>query len=764
MRLAAALGGLALALAACGGDGTPARPAAGPAPAGTERRLDWTPVGPPEPRAARSLLRLDVPADIAGWRVGAEAARLRGEPPERALVLLGQGEKVVRVPVRLDPTSFDQVAVRFQVDGNDFVGVRLLRGEEELARSRFPSVHGATEEQVVVLDLPGTRELARTPADGLELHVHGSGGRFALLGLELLDRPPAAWLPDPDGEPELLEIEGRSRRVVGLSSTRPMELELAPPPASRLGVSFARPPELAGSAPCELVLTLSAGGDVLATAREPVAASWRRLELDLAAHAGRELRVRAELVAAGGGPAHAALGQPVLSARSERPRTVLLVTSDTHRQDHLGLSAGGVDIATPALDALAARGAFFADCFASSNFTIPSHVALFTATTPRDTGVLDNFSRVSAAAETLAERFQDAGFRTFASLSARLLGVSGLGQGFDRFAVPDRVEWRASDAVERALGWLEEAEGSDLFLWLHVFDAHSPYEPPPPYDVAYWPADRDPADPSLPSPDLPGEFLERLAPGLRDLGFLAAQYRGEVSYLDAELGRLLAHPRLSGAAIAVTADHGESLGQHGVFWGHEELYPDTIHVPLIVAGPGVPAGRRAEAPVRQIDVGRTLLDMAGLEAVEFPGVDLRRFLGASPPDVAGEPRFAISNDASSASITLDGWHLMLQLTDHHPEHLLEARRRHELELYHLPSDPGCARDLALERRDLARELRGRLGAWLADAGPGLAARGPGDRETLEELALLGYVEPETPLVDPPRYDPDCGCAACRRYE
>ena len=126
---------------------------------------------------------------------------------------------------------------------------------------------------------------------------------------------------------------------------------------------------------------------------------------------------------------------------------------------------------------------------------------------------------------------------------------------------------------------LDDAAGKPLFLWLHLFDAHTPYAPPAPFDRAYYPKEKDPFAAELPAPDLDPRLFPTNMPGLKDLEYPASQYRGEVSYLDAELARLFAVPRIARGIVAFTADHGESFGAHGVWWEHAELYPETIHVP-----------------------------------------------------------------------------------------------------------------------------------------------------------------------------------------
>ncbi len=442
---------------------------------------------------------------------------------------------------------------------------------------------------------------------------------------------------------------------------------------------------------------------------------------------------------------------------------MLLVTSDTHRADYLGAARRGVEVRTPALDALAAEGVLFEDCWSSTNITNPSHIALMTGVSPRDTRVVTNTVPLADGARTLAEEFRRVGFVTWAVLSVTNLGDtgSGLGQGFDRVATPPVAPvGDAGEAVDRVLAWLPEAEGRPLFLWVHVFDAHTPYAPPPSHDRMYYPKESDPFDAARGAQPVPDELLPPFLRGLRDPAYPEAQYRAEVSYLDSELGRLLAAPRFANAVVAVTADHGESLGEHDTYFDHVTLYPDTLHVPLVLRAPKVPRGRRVADPVRQIDLGRTLLDLAGLARAEFPGRNLLAALEGSP---VAEPRFALAAQGNAASLERDGSYLILHLVEHREHQSLRSFRRHQVELYDLTADPGCERDLVDEELARARALRAELVHWLKgfDA-EGLAGNSSADGESLRELAGLGYLSHGSTLESSGWFRED-DCDACARF-
>lgn len=294
-------------------------------------------------------------------------------------------------------------------------------------------------------------------------------------------------------------------------------------------------------------------------------------------------------------------------------QNVLLVTIDTLRGDALGSYGGRA--ATPNLDRLAGRGLRFTFAHAHAVVTLPSHASILTGHFPIEHGVRDNAGyRLDDKAETLAEVARGQGFATGAFVGAFPLDRQfGLAQGFDVYHdVGGRMlaqgdfaftERRAEEVVRDARAWIETQTGKWL-AWVHVFDPHAGYAPPPPFDAQYR---QDP-------------------------------YAGEVAYVDHALGELFdtversAKPTL----IIVTADHGEGLGEHGEATHGTFAYESTLRVPLIVAqvgaGGAADAGRVIDAPVRHIDILPTIADAASLRVPdELPG---RSLLHATD----GEPR------------------------------------------------------------------------------------------------------------------------------
>ena len=520
-----------------------------------------------------------------------------------------------------------------------------------------------------------------------------------------------------------IEAARVTRRALGLLPDRPLGARVEGERGDRLRLALAL---AEGSAAARVVLRLGPQEELVDLAPGE---GWRALDLPVPGPADLSLELLADAPA---DPVAVAVTPPVLVRPAPRPPTVLLITSDTHRADHLRAAGLGVDVDTPHLDALAAWGTLFEDAHSPTNITRPAHVSLFTGVHVRDHGIVDNVSRLADAAPTLAEAFHARGWATLAAVSAKHLapGPSGLGQGFDAMAAPESGESDVFDAVAACLALLEEAKGRPAFVWLHLFDAHAPYLPRGAWRDRYWDPGRDPADPALPKPPR----RPRWAKEVRDLSYLAALYRAEVSALDERLAAVLGHPRLASAVTAFTADHGEHLGVEDGFFGHLWLDRDDLHVPLVLAGPGVPAGARSTAPVTIEHVGRTLLDLAGLDRVPFPGRNLLADPGPGPVH-----RFAVARNGESVSAERGGWLLVRDLVDRSegsPLLLLVAGRER---LFDLRADPSCRNDLLgaepARAADLRRALDGFLGerrelAWGIERSPTSAEQA--------ELEALGY--------------------------
>ncbi len=681
------------------------------------------------------------------------------------LRLYSRDKKILRMTLPTGAGRLDRIRTRVWIDRFDTLDVRWMRGDAVAGGTSLPIFPDSVPREVVV-DVPAS---ASGACDRLEFVVRGEGPA-AIGTVEVFEVRGEHRLPQPGKPPIFVTMGDDVRPAWGLTPHAPAEIAFQVPPVAVLLASAAVPVTLRQPGVRPILVARIQGPTgaehthrFLLTEQAAGAAGWIPVRIPLDVAAGASAVARFSLESKSGADTVCALTQPQIVGHASGAPTVLFVTSDTHRGDHAGFARAGVPVATPVLDALAARGVVFEDAWSATNVTIPSHVALFTGLPLRDTGVLDNAHALAADAATLAEHFAERGWATVAAVSASHLDAdwSGLGQGFDRIAVCTTAKRAASETLDQLERWLPDHRGAPLFVWLHLFDAHTPYEPPAPYDKSSWDAKRDPYDPSLPEPD--PKLVPKHLKGLRDLDYVRAQYRGEVAYLDKQMARLLDHPRFSSAIVAFTADHGESFGTKGVYWDHGGLYPDRLRVPLVLRWPGAPAGRRVSAKVSNLDVGRTLLDLAGMAGVEHPGQSLLRHVDASPRK---EPMFAVACFGFAASIADGNDFLVLNLSDHevHNRSIEGLRARHTTELYDLAADPGCERDVASSRVERARELRARLVEWLRAAQlKSWRQVSVGSAAVLENLAALGYAGDTSIAADAALFPVACDCAPCQMF-
>jgi arylsulfatase A-like enzyme/tetratricopeptide (TPR) repeat protein len=413
-----------------------------------------------------------------------------------------------------------------------------------------------------------------------------------------------------------------------------------------------------------------------------------------------------------------ALAQP--AASSPAPPSVVLITLDTTRADHLGCY-GSAQAATPRLDELAGRGIRFEQALSPVPLTLPAHASLLTGRVPRRHGVRDNAGyRLPAGIPLLTERLKAAGYTTAAFVSAAVLDRDGgLARGFATYDDTVRIgDRRAFDYQERAGSQTVDAAlpriaalPAPFFLWIHFYDPHLPYLPPEPY------ASR----------------------------FKARPYDGEIAFMDAQIGRVLdaLKKKRTSMYVAVAGDHGESLGEHGEDAHGVFLYQATQHVPLILTGPHLPAGSVVKYEVGLVDVAPTLLELLHLPALA--GADGRSLL----PLIRGEQKGAQDYEMETLYPSFSyGWAPLRAFCSGSYKYI-EAPRP---ELYELPTDPGELHDLSQKRAPRATELR----AALADRTRGDAVAAPADdpetSERRDRLASLGYVSgsvsPATGALDP----------------
>ena len=396
---------------------------------------------------------------------------------------------------------------------------------------------------------------------------------------------------------------------------------------------------------------------------------------------------------------------------SFRGAPILLISVDTLRADHLP-AYGYRGVETPNLDALRKDSVLFENAYSHVPLTLPSHTTIFTGLLPPQSGVRDNLGyALSAAPATLAARLKAAGYATGGAVSSIVLShATGVSRGFDLWDDSieptkasqsiSRVQRSGSETEEVLAAWISEHDKSPFFAFLHLFEPHSPYQPPEPFASRY----------------------------------KEHPYDGEIARADDIVGTFVRYLKDRGiydrSIVIFLSDHGEGLDEHGEDEHGVLLYREEIHVPLMVKLPKqLRGGASVPAPVALTDVFPTVMELSGLPPVAgLAG----RSLG---PDLRGEP------PASSAARRIYGETLYprLHLGWSDLSSLVDARNQYigspRPELYDIVADPGERNDLAAGLPPAFRSMRAELSRM---ARP-YQAPGATDAEQVKKLAALGYI-------------------------
>ena len=408
-------------------------------------------------------------------------------------------------------------------------------------------------------------------------------------------------------------------------------------------------------------------------------------------------------------------------------RNVLLVTVDTLRADHVG--PYGSELPTPAFDTLAREGVVIEGACTPTPSTGPAHVSLMTGLHPWRHGVLLNAVAMhDQEVPVLAEHLHDAGFATAGFVSSFNLDRRyGFARGFDSYGFEGTFQhsdkpdfWNVGgETTERALAWLDQRGPEPFFLWVHYFDPHAPYDPPPDF-----------YRPKTEPIDIAGKTLPPGFPSRKMLIEAVRGYRGSVVYSDAQIGALIDRLRdteqLDETLVVVTSDHGEGLGDHGRLGHGHQLYDELVTIPLLLRGARLPAGVRLKGAAQLEDLMPTILSLVG--APIPPGLDgldlspwLRGEVGRSPRRAVVGRIAAFPNEP------------VLYFSRSWPEKWIGGLEG-EGTAFRLDAD--------------ARERRGRKATVLPESlravasGEWQAKERVIDAESREALEALGYLEPE----------------------
>src|SRR5581483_2658784 len=397
---------------------------------------------------------------------------------------------------------------------------------------------------------------------------------------------------------------------------------------------------------------------------------------------------------------------------------VILISIDTLRADHLA-AYGAKLVDTPAIDRLASDGIVFENAYAHVPLTLPSHVTILTGRLPYQTGVRSNigYKLGRDTPLTLPRLLSADGYATGGAVSAYVLrGDTGIGPLFDFYddsmevwesATLGAIQRRGDETVHAALGWLDRVQTRPFFLFLHLFEPHTPYEPVEPFKSQY-----------------------------------ANPYDGEIATVDAILGRFLAELDKRGlydkSLIILDSDHGEGLGDHGEAEHGVLLYREVLHVPLIVKLPAQRmAGRRVAVPAQLVDILPTVTTAVGAK---------------TPPDLPGMSLIDLARGDSRAQRTIYsetlyprlhlGWSQLRSLTDSR-EHYIESPAP---ELFDIVNDPHERHNIREQQRRDASALAGSLTKIPLNLEPQRSA----NAEERARLAALGYLSGASPSTGPLR--------------
>jgi len=397
---------------------------------------------------------------------------------------------------------------------------------------------------------------------------------------------------------------------------------------------------------------------------------------------------------------------------------VILITLDTVRADRMGF-LGAKKGLTPHLDALASQGVVFERAYSQAPITPVSHATILSGTYPQYHGIRNFGDRLPSSVPFLPEVLHNQGYRTGAFVGSIILDpkngfASGFERGFDVYNAgfhrqktgekrEASMQRRGEVTLGHALEWLGQQQGGPFFLWFHLWDAHDPYNPPEP-------------------------FRSR---------FPNAPYNAGIAYVDDTVGKLLDYLRSHGlydnALIAVAADHGESLGDHGELTHSIFLYDATIHVPLVFKLPGNRlAGQRVHAAASLVDLAPTVLE--GLGQAPPPGMQGHSLLPQiGNPNPEERPSMA-TGDHSERSF---GWSALVSLRVGNKLYVQAPSP----ELYNLASDPGAKTNVYPQSRAAAARFAIQLDSLVKRVSTGApqALQDGLDEKSREKLSALGYV-------------------------
>jgi len=489
---------------------------------------------------------------------------------------------------------------------------------------------------------------------------------------------------------------------------------------------------------------------------------------------------RDALIAAGGSLLTAAsAGLVGVAVQRKRPTNVIFIIADALRADRLGCygyrcrTRGGSVDPTPNINRLAEEGTLFERCVSHSSWTVSSVAAKMYSAYPAVGGNFDSIAMPSPS-RALAEVFRAAGYSTQAIVTNALLAAdTPLGaltvRGFDRYdtrlteminnplkaqgigrdLVYDR-NFYAGNVFPEAAGRISaaNAQGRSVFMYLHLMDTHEPYNAVQPY------LDECPAAPMNGIPDfMLMPFIRHFAHARHQMALtsqaapfvrrLSALYDASVRYLDATMqdfmNRLAAQARRSNAIVVLTSDHGEEFGDHNWVGHAETLYYESVHVPLIMWGVGVPRGKRIENLIATLDIAPSLLALLGIAAPDT-------MIGNRVDLTSGETG---RTHCVSALVKMPDWAKVMEravalsyqsgLRLIHHEYVAGGGKPPLNELFDLRTDPHEKRDLFPSRAAAVSATVEQAHRFAEAYAAATGTAHKVDEETIKKMKALGYL-------------------------
>ena len=400
---------------------------------------------------------------------------------------------------------------------------------------------------------------------------------------------------------------------------------------------------------------------------------------------------------------------------------IVLIALDTQRADRLGCY-GYRRPTSPFLDELAGQGVLFERCYAPNIPTHPSFTTMHSGKEAFTHGIVNISGKVEPApgVRLLAEILHDQGYYTAA--------VDNMKRHFPRgFDLYQDYTWdrstpgvlrKAETVTANVLTTLDAIKAAEkpFFLFVHYWDPHTPYLPPPAYRNKFYPKDRDPYDPNNRSMDEAWGwetfkwYFHEWMPGITDADYVINLYDGETAYMDRHLRTVFKAlaPVQDETLVILTADHGEIMNEQLGYFDHHGLYEGNIHIPLIFYWPGkMPAGKRVPGFVQNVDLAPTLLELAGIvDRDKMEGLSLLPTVFGLRDGNYDEIYLSEATWQVKRAIRTPRWKLIDSIEP-------DPHGRPMQELFDLDADPTEQRNLADERPEVVAELKGRLDAWVA---------------------------------------------------